>query len=144
MKSLLQIIVLFLAGMLCPLNGGELVLPYSAFGPQAMSHELIGMEWWQWDSQGDDDPRSSPPIKVVVYWDQSLDKTKLQYPVDREKERDFRYVEYSAAVSYFGKVLKELDEMAKDEPAVWLEKLRDDLTKTSAMVRAKHDERKDK
>jgi len=144
MKSLLQMIVIFLAGMLCPLKGGELVLPYSAFGPPAMSHELIGTEWWQWDSHGDDDPRSSPPVKVVVYWDQSLDKTKEKYPVDRGKELDFRYVEYAAAVSYFEKALMELDKMAKEDPADWLEKLRDDLTKTSAAVRAKHEEGKGK
>ena len=88
-------------------NGADVVLPYGSFGPQAIAHELIGMEWWQWDSHGDSRPREYP-IKVVVYWDQTLQKTKKQYPIDRSKEQDFRYVEYTSAVNHLEKSIKNL------------------------------------
>lgn len=83
------------------------MLPYDAFGPQVVAHELIGMEWWQWDSHGDSEPKEYP-IKVVVYWNQSLEETKKRYPVIREKEQDYRYVEYEAAKRHLTEKAKEL------------------------------------
>jgi hypothetical protein len=53
-------------------DAADHVVPYEAFGPQAIAYKLIGMEWWQWDNHGDSRPRKYP-IKVVIYWGQSLE-----------------------------------------------------------------------
>ena len=78
-------------------NAGEVILPYSAFGPQAAAYELVGMEWWQWDSHGDSRPRHYP-IKVVVFWDQTRAQTAKNHPVNQTKLQDFRYAEYAKAI----------------------------------------------
>src|SRR5216117_3865871 len=58
-----------------------IVLSYDDFGPQVMSYEQIGKEWYQWNSQGPDDLNSRDDIKVVVYRNVSLDEVKRKYPV---------------------------------------------------------------
>jgi len=74
-----------------------IVLSYDDFGPQAMSYEQIGKEWYQWNSQGPDDPNARDEIKVVVYRNVSLDEVKRKYPVI-EGQQDYRYLEYQAAL----------------------------------------------
>ena len=105
MKRIITACLLILAGPAC--WAGEVILPYPAFGPQAAACKLIGMEWWQWDSHGDSRPRDYP-IKVVVFWDQTLEETAKRHPVDQAKLRDFRYVEYSKAIVHMRKVIKDL------------------------------------
>lgn len=70
-----------------------------------LSYELIGNEWYQWNSQGPDDPKGMDDIKVVVYRDISLDKIKERYPVIEGKQ-DYRYLDYAAALEH----LKQFDE----------------------------------
>jgi len=41
------------------------VLDYKNFGVQAMAHELLGFQWYQWNSHGDPDPNATYDIKVV-------------------------------------------------------------------------------
>ena len=53
-----------------------MVLDYYDFGPQAMSYKVLGYSWWQWQSQGDSDPRLRDDIQVVVYRRLSLDEVK--------------------------------------------------------------------
>jgi hypothetical protein len=96
---------------------GEMILPYSAFGPQVVAYELIGKEWWQWDAHGDSRPREYP-IKVVVYWDQTREQTAKRYPVNKSKLQDYRYVEYSKAVAHMQKVIKELKAMELDTSTI--------------------------
>lgn len=98
-------------------RAGEVILPYSAFGPQAAAHKVIGMEWWQWDSHGDSRPRDYP-IKIVVFWDQTREDTAKRHPVDREKLQDFRYVEYSKAITHMERTIKELKESELDASAI--------------------------
>jgi len=87
----------------------DIVRPYRAFGPQVLAHELIGMAWWQWQPHGDSkNPSREYPIQVVVYWNQTLEQIKVKYPVDEVEQRDYRYVEYSAAVSYLKKTIKKI------------------------------------
>ena len=107
------IIALLFVLMMSTVRAGEVILPYSAFGPQVVAHELIGMEWWQWDSHGDSRPREYP-IKVVVFWDQTLEETAKNHPVDQAKLRDFRYVAYSKAVDHMKKTIKEFKEAELD------------------------------
>lgn len=95
------------------IRAADIIFPYGAFGPQSAAYELIGMEWWQWESHGDSRPRDYP-IKVVVYWDQSLEQTKKKYPVDKTKEQDYRYVEYTVATAHLEKTIKALKEAKLD------------------------------
>ena len=98
-------------------NAGEVILPYSAFGPQVAAYELIGKEWWQWDTQGDDKDKSYP-IKVVVYWDQTEAETARRHPVDQTKLQDYRYVEFSKAVAHLEKTIRECRSMKLDATAI--------------------------
>jgi hypothetical protein len=79
-----------------------IVLKYQDFGPQIMSHELIGMEWYQWNSQGPDDPNARDDVKVVVYRNLPLDEVKKRYPVVEQKQ-DYRYLGYQAALNLLNK-----------------------------------------
>ena len=79
-----------------------IVLSYDDFGPQAMSYELIGKEWYQWNSQGPDDPNARDNIKVVVYRNVSVDEVRRKYPVI-EKQQDYRYLEYQPALDLLKK-----------------------------------------
>lgn len=99
------------------IRAGEVILPYSAFGPQVAAYELIGMEWWQWESHGDGDDREYP-IKVVVYWDQTREETATRHPVDREKLQDYRYVEYTMAVEHLEAIIKSFKEEKLDAAAM--------------------------
>ena len=111
MKNTISFVLLLLGSHAA--QADELILPYSAFGPQVSSYELIGQEWWQWESHGDSRPREYP-IKVVVFWDQTREDTAKRHPVDREKLQDFRYVEYSKAVTHMERVIKEFRGAALD------------------------------
>ena len=85
-------------------------MKYRDFGPQVIANEAIGMEWWQWEAHGDSDAKKSYPIKVVVYWDQTLASTKKKYPVDKANLRDYRYVSYDSAVKHMESAIKKLSE----------------------------------
>ena len=100
-------------------RAGEVIFPYSAFGPQAAAYKVIGMEWGQWDSHGDSRPRDYP-IKIVVFWDQTREDTKKRHPVDREKLKDFRYVEYSKAITHMERIIQEFKESELDASAIEL------------------------
>lgn len=108
MKSL-RILSLVITALCSSVYAADFVASYSDFGPQATAHDLIGMEWWQWDTHGDNRPREYP-IKVIVYWNQSLEETKKRFTVDRGRELDFRYVSYSLAIQYLENTIKELQE----------------------------------
>jgi len=88
------------------------VLKYSDFGPQSVAWETIGMEWWQWDPCGDPDPQYSYDIKVVVYRDIPLEKVKQLYQVRKERNQDYRYLEYPKAMEYLNKGIR--DHESKD------------------------------
>jgi hypothetical protein len=99
-------ISIFLASCIHTQKSNNIVLKYSDFGPQVVSYELIGKEWYQWNSQGPDDPKLTDDVKIVVYRGVSLAQIKQQYPVLVEKQ-DYRYLEYSQALEYFEKFNKE-------------------------------------
>jgi len=82
------------------------VLKYQDFGPQVAVYELIGFEWWQWDTHGDSRPRHYP-IKVVVYWDEDIADIRHQFPVIKEKEQDFRYLTYEKAIRHLERMIAE-------------------------------------
>lgn len=77
-------------------------MQYEDFGPQVMSYEYIGMEWYQWDSQGGDDPNRIVDVRVVVYRNTTLNEVEKLYPVIKLKQ-DYRYLEYKAALELLSK-----------------------------------------
>lgn len=87
-------------------NKNTLILNYSDFGPQAAAHELIGFEWYQWESHGDSNPNTKYDVKVVVYRNTRLNKVKEMYPVIKGKQ-DYRYVHYRDALEYCDRLIKE-------------------------------------
>ncbi len=92
------------------LMAGSAVFHYDDFGPQVAVYELIGFQWWQWESQGDPDPTSKPDIRVIVYWDEALDDIKAQYPVDQQKKLDYRYIEYDNAKKHLENLIAEFEQ----------------------------------
>ena len=83
-----------------------LVLPYDDFGPQAMAHELLGMEWFSWQPHGDSNPRTEYNVRVVVYRGRNLAEARRLFPVRPEREQDFRYIEVETALKYLDRQLK--------------------------------------
>ena len=85
------------------------IFDYEDFGPQAAVHEIIGFQWYQWNSHGDSDPNTTDQIKVVVFWGEGLEKIKESYPVVPSKNQDYRYLDYSRAVSHLKALIKEFE-----------------------------------
>jgi len=85
---------------------GTLVLDYQDFGPQVIAHQILGMEWWLWESYGDSNPETKYPISVVVYRGISLKAVKKLYPVDPDKFKDYRYVLLCVSLEYLEQEIK--------------------------------------
>ena len=83
------------------------IFNYSDFGPQIIAHEVIGMEWWQWDNFGNPSPGYEYEIKVVVFKDIALKKIMEMYPVNKSKQQDFRYLKYETAIGYLNEKINE-------------------------------------
>ena len=103
---LIVLTVLLFVGCVHAEANKMIVLDYSDFGPQAAAYELLGMQWWQWQSHGDSRPRKYD-IKVVVYRDVPLDVVKQKYPVVKKEFKDFRYVSYDEAILYLDTMIQE-------------------------------------
>ena len=87
-----------------------LSLNYVSFGPQALSHELIGKQWWQWQAHGSDDPSIQYDIKIVVYKDMSEKQVSAKFPIIESKFMDYRYLPYADAIAYLDKNIAELED----------------------------------
>lgn len=80
----------------CP---SAIILEYLDFAPQSVACELIGNEWYQWDSHGSSDPGETYDVRVVIYKDVSLSQAESIHPVIKYR-RDCRYVEYGEALEF--------------------------------------------
>jgi hypothetical protein len=89
-----------------PQTPTSLVLKYSDFGPQAMAYEALGYEWFQWEATGGPDPSQAYDVRVVVFKDLPLESVKTEYPVDKAKGQDFRYIGHDQALAYLEKNIK--------------------------------------
>ena len=89
------------AGVRTP-RSNTLVLRYQDFGPPSVTYGLLGVEWYQWNSQGPDDPNATDDVKVVVYRNVPLEEVRKEYPVVEEKQ-DYRYLEYEVALDLLSK-----------------------------------------
>ena len=90
--------------------GGTAIFDYEDFGPQVAVYELIGFQWWQWESHGDPDPGNKAAIKVVVYWNEPLTTVKTRYPVIPEKKQDYRYLVYDKARDHLQKLIQAFED----------------------------------
>ncbi|HUV59856.1 MAG TPA: hypothetical protein VMW09_07060 [Desulfatiglandales bacterium] len=95
------------------LHNQILIKDYSDFGTQAMCYDLIGYQRYQWNNDGNPDPRKEYNIQVVVYKDIDLVKVKKIYPVSKIMKRDYRYVEHNKALEYLDKQIKQIKELKK-------------------------------
>jgi hypothetical protein len=106
------------------------VFDYEDFGPQAMAWGKIGMQWWQWDNHGDRDPKTKYDIKVVVYADMSLDEIKQIFPINKDRKRDFRYIEYDDSIKYLDRNIRDME---KDREQ-WSVELKERLLNTKEII----------
>ncbi|BBA32197.1 uncharacterized protein sS8_0229 [Methylocaldum marinum] len=110
-------------------NQNTLVLSYSDFGPQVIASEIIGMEWWQWQSHGESRP-TKYDIKVVIYNKIDIANVKKLYPVLEKQNQDYRYLEKYTALKY-------LDEKIKENT---IEKVTNTLIKTRDKIKSTFNE----
>ncbi len=89
----------FLAGCANQVKQNTIILDYSDFGPQVIAGEVVGMEWWQWQSHGEPRP-AAYDIKIVVFQDIPLMDVKKLYPVNPEMKKDYRYLKYEKALNF--------------------------------------------
>jgi len=125
-RKLLVSILLFVTGCVSTgsTNSSWLLMDYTDFGPQVIAQEIIGMEWWQWQDYGDSVDQSYA-IKVVVYNDIAGEIARREFPVNPEKNLDYRYVEYEKALKYLDEkidenVVESVTERLKDTREVLL------------------------
>jgi hypothetical protein len=83
-------------------HASTVVLSYQELGPQIAVYELIGKEWYQWNSHGGSHPHEIDDVKVVIYRNISLDRVKEMYPVV-VRQKDYRYLDYETAIKYLNK-----------------------------------------
>lgn len=86
----------------------SIVFDYDDFGPQALAYQTIGFQWYQWNSTGGSDPTKLDVIKVVVYWNEPVEKVKEKYPVNPKKKKDYRYLSFESAIKYLNSAIAEM------------------------------------
>jgi hypothetical protein len=107
--KILIVLVFYMAISACShqINQQHIILNYKDFGPSALASELIGNDYWQWNTHGDSRPRDYH-VLVVVYRNIDLKTVKELFPVIEEKEQDYRYVEYQSAMMFLNASIEEL------------------------------------
>lgn len=98
---------IWFAVTLCLLCGGcasrieksTVLFEYADFGPQAMAYPLLGPKNLQWEpevpiliGQG--------KVHVVVYKGIPVETVQKQFPADRSRNLDYRYLQYGEALNY--------------------------------------------
>jgi hypothetical protein len=99
-----SMLLLFLMACDAQVADKTLVLQYDDFGSPSAVHELLGMDWWQWQEHGDSRPRRYD-IKVVVYRDLDLQQVRQAFPTNPSGELDYRYVDFVDAVHYLERMI---------------------------------------
>ena len=80
------------------------ILDYEDFGPQAMAHPLIGM---QWQDHGRPDAGSTYDIKVIVHPDSLTEEAKKNFPIVPTQHWDYRYVTFKNAYAFLDNHIQE-------------------------------------
>jgi len=87
---------------------------YSDFGPQAAVYELIGYNWYQWESHGGSSPEITSDVIVVVYWDEMAESVKKRFPINQSEKLDYRYLKKKRAIQHLEKMILEFKELDLD------------------------------
>ena len=122
----------------CPHVEGEdaKLFDYDAFGPAAMSYDLLGQAWWQWDGEGHAFDDANGTVWVVVHDDLAPDALATRFPVRQAEQCDHRYVTVDAAVAYLEDHIAELDADDVPELAPVVDQLRETRTTIVQQFRA--------
>lgn len=104
------------------------VLPYDAFGPQAMAHTLVGFAWWSWEGGGSYGPGDTFDVRVVVHRDGERAAAEQRWPTVPALEQDRRLVSRSEALGWLDERIAEL----AGEPE--FQGLREELRATRARI----------
>ena len=108
-------------------ESNTIVLPYNAFGPQAMAHQIIGFGWYQWRCSGCGYLNApADDVRVVVYRGITREETIRRYPVVMN-EQDYRYLSYEDAVAYLVEQEREATEIRLTEVAARLKATREQI-----------------
>lgn len=116
--SVFLLSLLFLTACSDSSKANSIVMEYDDFGPSAMSFQMLGYPWWQWDAHGDDSPETTYDIRIIVYENLSLQAIKKLYPVSASAYKDYRYVRYDQALSYLDVGLSELKDPEFSDPTL--------------------------
>jgi hypothetical protein len=123
--------------MLIPAQGNTadnyLVFEYVDFGPQVMAWETLGGQWWQWDTDAHSEPIHAQAIHVVVYHETPIKQIKDRFPVIKEKQQDYRYLEALESLRYLNRHIAELDTLADS----WSLELKQRLMDTRSRIKLK-------
>lgn len=111
----------------CPQVEGDdaKLFAYDAFGPAAMSYDLLGQAWWQWDGEGHAFDDANGTVWVVVHDNVAPDALANRFPVREAEQCDHRYVSVDVAVAYLEDHIAELDGDDVPEFAPVVEQLRE-------------------
>lgn len=122
----------------CPHVEGEdaKLFAYDAFGPAAMSYDLLGQAWWQWDGEGHAFEDAEGVVWVVVHDGVAPDALATRFPVRQADQCDHRYVAVDAAIAYLEDHIAELDGDDVPEFAPVVEQLRETRTAIIQQFRA--------
>ncbi len=110
----------------CPHVEGEdaKLFAYDAFGPAAMSYDLLGQAWWQWHGEGHAFEEAEGVVWVVVHDGVAPDALATRFPVRQAERCDHRYVTVDDAIAYLEDHIAELDGVDVPELAPVVERLR--------------------
>lgn len=92
------------------LSAESAIFAYDDFGPPSAVYDMIGHPWYQWDTHGDSSPHTKYDIKVVVYWNETMQGVKKRYPVEPLRKKDYRYITYDLAKRGLTRVISEFEE----------------------------------
>ena len=87
-----------------------LKLDYQDFGPQAMSYELIGYDWWSWLDCHCEETADQYPVYVIVYVNMDKELLTINFPIDQQKGSDLSFVKYCDAMEYLQSQINEVNQ----------------------------------
>ncbi len=126
---LLQVFLFVLFLTACAKNQKTLTLDYHDFGPQAMSYELIGYDWWSWLDCHCEETAEQYPVQVIVYENITKEQLRDKFPINQQLGPDMRFIEYCDASNYLNAGIEEISkELNLSQLATQLNQTRTKLT----------------
>jgi hypothetical protein len=118
MKPYLILFSVLLFFTSCAVNERHMMLSYEDFNPAWVSEDLLSPPFWSWDTCGCGDPKEKDPISVVIY-KKDLKAAIRKYPIDEEKELDYRYLSICQANGIIDRTVVSMVEFAEGSTAYY-------------------------